>query len=212
MNSRFSKLGWVVSAALIGIFAAFGFQDNATKIGVVDITKVVESSDFGKGNQETFNAMKAAREGVLEFIDQYRVLTVEQANKIKTLSIKDTPLTSGEKAELDTAKAAVIAAFNKNKELILKQNLTNEERQQMEEYARNSANMETTAGQWLRQFTVELEDWVNKRKIESLNRARTAVQEVAKAQGYTVVFETGIAPYGANDLSDATLKAMNAKK
>lgn len=212
MNLRIQKLGWVVAAALVGIFAAVGFQDAATKLGVVDITKVVESSDFGKGNQETFNGMKASREGVLEFIDQYRVLSVDQANKIKSLSVKDTPLSTGEKAELDSTKAAVIAAFNKNKELVLKQNLTPEERAQLEEYARNSANMETTAGQWLRQFTVELEDWVNKRKIESLSRARTAVQEVAKAQGYSVVFEVGIAPYGANDLTDASLKAMNAKK
>lgn len=212
MNLRFQKLGWVVAAALVGIFAAVGFQDASTKLGVVDITKVVESSDFGKGNQELFNGMKASREGVLEFIDQYRVLSVDQANKIKTLSIKDAPLTTGEKAELDSTKAAVIAAFNKNKELVLKQNLTPEERALLEEYARNSANMETTAGQWLRQFTVELEDWVNKRKVESLSRARTAVQEVAKAQGYSIVFEVGIAPYGANDLTDASLKAMNAKK
>lgn len=212
MNSRFSKLGWVVAAALVGIVAAFGFQDNATKIGIVDITKVVEGSDFGKANQEKFGAMKTAREGVLEFIDQYRVLSVDQANKIKELSIKDTPLSAGEKAELDTKMAEVRAAYEKNKALVLKTNLTPEERALLEEYARNSANMENTAGQWLRAFTVELEDWVNKRKIESLNKARAAVNEVAKAQGFSVIFEAGIAPYGANDITEASLKAMNAKK
>lgn len=212
MNTRFSKLGWVVAAAVIGIFGAVGFQDASTKIGVVDITKVVESSDFGKSNQESFNAMKDAREGVLKFIDQYRVLTVDQATKIKNLSIKETPLTAGEKAELDKTKADVIAAAEKNRALGLKQPLTQEERNLLEEYGRNAANMEGTAGEWLRQFTVELETWVNTRKLESLNRARAAVQEVAKAQGYTVVLEVGIAPYGANDLSDAALKAMNAKK
>jgi len=212
MNSRFSKLGWVVAAATIGILSAVGFQDSTTKIGVVDITKVVESSDFGKTNQDTFKAMKDAREGVLAFIDQYRVLSVDQATKIKNLSIKDTPLTAGEKAELDKAKADVIAAADKNRALGLKQPLTEEERKLLEEFARNAANMENTANQWLRQFTVELENWVNSRKLESLNRARAAVTEVAKAQGYSVVFESGIAPYGANDLSDAALKAMNAKK
>ena len=35
---------------------------------------------------------------------------------------------------------------------------------------------------------------------------------MAKAQAFTVVFEVGVAPYGANDVTDAALKAMNAKK
>lgn len=211
MNSRFSKLGWVVAAALAGIFLAAGFQDNAQKVGVIDITKVVESSDFGKQNQDQFAAMKTAREGVLEFIDQYRVLTVDQATKIRDLSIKPT-VTAAEKAELDSIKATVIAANKKNNELAIKPNLTPEERTLLDEYARNSAAMEQTAQRWLRDFTTELQNWADKQKMESLNKARAAVQEVAKAQGYSVVFEVGVAPYGANDLTDAALKAMNAKK
>lgn len=211
MNLSFLKPALVAAAAIAGIFFAVGFQDNASKFGVIDMAKVVENSDFGKQNQADFNAMKSAREGLLEFIDQYRVLSVEQANKIKDLSIKPN-LSSGEKAELESTKAAVIAAFNKNKELALKPNLTPEERNLIEEYARNSANMEQTAQRWLRDFTTELQAWADKQKVESLNRARAAVNEVAKAQGYTLIFEVGVAPYGANDITDAALKAMNAKK
>lgn len=211
MNLSFVKPVLVAAAAIMGVFIAVGFQDGAAKFGVIDMAKVVEGSDFGKQNQADFTAMKTSREGVLEFIDQYRVLTVEQATKIKDLSIKPN-LTSGEKAELESAKSTVIAAFNKNKELALKANLTPEERNLIEEYARNSANMEQTAQRWLRDFTTELQAWADKQKVESLNRARAAVQEVAKAQGYTLIFEVGIAPYGANDITEASLKAMNAKK
>ncbi len=211
MNFSFVKPALVAAAAIMGVFIAVGFQDGAAKFGVIDMAKVVEGSDFGKQNQADFTAMKTSREGVLEFIDQYRVLTVEQATKIKDLSIKPN-LTSGEKAELESAKAAVIASFNKNKELALKANLTPEERNLIEEYARNSANMEQTAQRWLRDFTTELQAWADKQKVESLNRARAAVQEVAKGQGYTLIFEVGIAPYGANDITEASLKAMNAKK
>jgi Skp family chaperone for outer membrane proteins len=121
-------------------------------------------------------------------------------------------LTAGEKAELESAKAEVIAADKKNKELSTKQNLTPEDRALIEEYSKRSNNMEMTAQRWLREFTQELQVWADKQKAESLTRARAALQEVAKAQGFTVVFEVGVAPYGANDLTDAALKAMNAKK
>ena len=208
---KFDKLGWITAAALAGVMLGSGFQGGSDKSGVVDIAKVVEMSDFGKQNQDTFQKMKSAREGVLEFIDQYRVLTNEQAMKIRDLSLKET-LTAEEKAELERVKGEVMLADKKSKELVTKTNLTPEERTLMQEYASRSQNMEQTAGRWYQQFTGELETWTNKQKIASIDRARAAIQEVARAQGFTIVFEVGVAPYGANDLSDGTLKAMNAKK
>ncbi|MCC7434618.1 MAG: OmpH family outer membrane protein [Methanoregulaceae archaeon] len=205
------KTGLAIVALFFGVFAAVGFQDAALKIGIVDISKVVEESDFGKANQATFNQMKTAREGVLEFIDTYRVLTVEQGTRFRDLSIKPNP-TAEEKAELDRIKADVQAADKKNKELSVKQNLTPEDRALIEEYSKRANNMEMTAGRWLREFTNELQQWADRQKVISLERARAAIQEVAKAQGFTIVFEVGIAPYGANDLTEAALKAMNAKK
>lgn len=209
--TNMNKTGWAIAALLLGVFAAVGFQDASNKIGIVDISKVVEMSDFGKANQASFNQMKTAREGVLEFIDTYRVLTVEQATRFRDLSIKPTP-TAEEKAELERIKADVMAADKKNKELSVKANLTPEDRALIEEYSKRANNMEMTAGRWLREFTNELQGWADKQKLTSLDRARAAVQEVAKAQGFTVVFEVGVAPYGANDITDAALKAMNAKK
>src|SRR4051794_5236313 len=115
-NLRFLQLGWVVACAVIGIAFAGGFQDQTLKIGVVDISKVVEQSDFGKANQDTFNKMKSAREGLLEFIDTYRVLTNEQAQRIRDLSLKTNP-TKEESAELDRIKADVVAASKRSNEL-----------------------------------------------------------------------------------------------
>ena len=206
-----NKLGWVAAAAMVGVFAASGFQAADMKVGVVDITKVVEQSDFGKANQQTFGQMKTAREGVLEFVDTYRVLTTEQATRIKDLSIKPT-VTAEEKAELERIKAEVMAADKKNKELSTKVNLTPEDRALIQEYSNRANSMENQAQRWLREFTQELQAWADKQKLSSLDRARAALTEVGKAQGFTVIFEVGVAPYGANDLTDAALKAMNAKK
>ena len=49
------------------------------------------------------------------------------------------------------------------------------------------------------------------RKDENYQKARIAVNEVAAKEGYTMVFEGTVALYGANDISDPTLAALNAK-
>lgn len=188
-----------------------GFQGATEKTGVVDIAKVVEASDFGKENQKVFANMKASREGVLEFIDTYRVLTNEQAQKIRDLSLKDT-LKPEEKTELERVKAEVQLADKKSKEYSTKTNLTPEERTLIQEYATRSQNMQDVAQRWYQQFMSDLEQWTNKQKLASIDKARAAINDVAKAQGFTIIFEVGVAPFGSNDISDAALKAMNAKK
>lgn len=209
--NKSSWMGWIVAAALAGVLAGSGFQGGDAKFGSVDIADVVEKSELGKQNKSDFEAMKASREGVLEFIDQYRVLTIEQATKLRDLSLKPNP-TAAEKAELERVKADVIASDKNNKALSVKTNLTAEERTLMQDYANRSQQMEQVAQTWYRVFTQEMQAWAEKQRTSSLDKARVAVKEVAKQQGYTVVFESGIAPFAANDLTDAALKAMNAKK
>lgn len=210
-NVRFLQLGWVIACAFIGVALAGGFQSPAIKIGVVDISKVVEQSDFGKSNQDVFNKMKTSREGLLEFIDTYRVLTNDQAQRLKDLALKPT-LSKEEDAEQERIKAEVVATSKRSTELATKPNLTPEERALVEEYARRSQTMNDVATRWFREFTADMQGWADKQKLDSIERARTAIQQVAKDQGYTVVFEVGVAPFGANDVSDAALQAMNAKK
>lgn len=211
MNIKFAYLGWIVSVALLGIMVGTGFQDTTNKIGIVDIASVVERSELGKKNQSDFRAMKAAREGVLEFIDDHRVLTNEQAIKFRDLNIKMNR-TTAESAELDKLKADIVASDKNAKALSVKQNLTPEERTLIQEYAQRAQNMEQIAQRWYREFTQEMQAWADKQKSDSLDKARKAIQQVAKQQGYTVVFESGVAPYGANDISDAALKALNEAK
>jgi Skp family chaperone for outer membrane proteins len=210
-QNKFGMMGWLVAAALAGTLFGSGFQGAEGKMGVVDIAEVVEKSELGKKNQSEFQAMKAAREGVLEFIDQYRVLTLEQATKLRDLSLKPNA-TTAEKAELERIKAEVIASDKNAKALSVKANLTPEERTLIQEYAQRSQKMEQTAQMWYREFTNEMQSWADKQKSSSIESARTAIQEVAKQQGFTVVFESGIAPYGANNITEAALKALNAKK
>lgn len=204
------RLGWVIAAACIAVMLAGAGQD-AIKIGVVDISKVIETSEFGKQNQDTFTKMKVARESLLEFVDTNRVLSIENAQRIRELWLKPTP-TKEETAELETKKAEVIAAAKKSQEMATKPTMTAEERILVEEYARRSQAMNETAQRWFQQFSTEMQEWADKQKMDSLTRARVAITEVAKAEGYTVILEVGIAPYGANDISAPVLAKMNEQK
>ncbi|MBI1756729.1 MAG: hypothetical protein HYR64_06445 [Fimbriimonas ginsengisoli] len=210
-RDRWDQLGWVMVAAIAGVLLAGAFQGATDKQGVVDISKVVEDSDIGKANQETFKQMKAAREGVLEFLDSYRLLTNEQAQRLRDLSLKATR-TADETAELDRIKAEVIASSKKYAELGGKPSLTPDERTLMDDYTKRGQVMEQVGQRWFREFTAEMQGWADKQKASSLDLARKSVQEVAKAQGFSIVFEAGIAPYGSNDLTASALQAMNAKK
>jgi Skp family chaperone for outer membrane proteins len=208
-GDKLSQIGWVAAAVLGVVGLTSGFQDTSNKLAVVDIAKVVEQSNHGKANQTLFAAMKKNREDLLQFIDDNRVLTVEQANELKTLWTKDAP-TPADKTRMDSIKAEVVASNKKWTELGTKANLTPEDRTLLDEYAKRGQNMEITARKWYGDFTSEMQGWADKQKVASIEKARTAIQSVAKQQGYTIVFEIGIAPYGANDLTAPALAAMNA--
>ena len=210
-NTRFWQFGWVLAAAVIGVALAGGFQASEIKLGTVDIVKMLNKSDYGLAGQLTIKKMKTAREGVLEFIDTYRVLTTEQAQRIRELSLKDNP-TKEETAELDRIKADVQAANKRSVELATKPNMTPDERLLVEEYARRSQTMNDVEQRWFRAFMTEMNDYADQRKLAGLERARAAINEVAKAQGFTIVLDESTAPYGVNDITDAALAAMNAKK
>jgi Skp family chaperone for outer membrane proteins len=188
-----------------------GFQSPTLKLGVVDLNSVIDKSEDGKTSQKQFQSMKKSREGILEFIDQYRILTPEQAIRFRDLSLKTEP-TKPEEAELERIKAEVIAASKKSQELAIKPNLTPEERTLVEEYSRRSMNMNDLSSRWLREFTDEVQKYVADKKEENYVKARAAVNEVATKETYTMIFEGTVALFGANDITEQTLVAMNAKK
>ncbi|RYG45249.1 OmpH family outer membrane protein [bacterium] len=206
-----SRLGWILFAALLGGVSASGFQEAAQKNAVVDITKVVEQSDYGKQNRTMFAQMQQAREDLLEFIDNNRVITTEQAISLRDLTIKPQP-SQEDQNRMTTLKAEIVATNKRWNELATKATLTPEERTLLQEYATRSQAMSDFAVRLLNQFRNEMSAWADKQREGLVEKARTAIQEVAKAQGYNMVFEVGVAPYGANDITGDALKAMNTPK
>ncbi len=213
MNSKkLSYAGWIVAACLVGVMFGSGFQGAADKTGTVDLNKAVQDSELGKKNREALDAAVNSRKAIIEFMQTRRVLTLEQAQKLKTLSIKS-PLTDAEKKDLDKVKDDVISASKNFDALNQKPNPTEEDRNLLQEYNSRIQNTGGLIQDWGNQFSQELEQLQNQMISDSVKKADVAIKEVAKRDGYTVVFSSpGAAVYGANDLTEAVTKALNAQK
>lgn len=209
-KSNFSKLGWIVAGALAFWMAAVGFQGSSEKTGTVDLIYLVNNSKFGKGADSELKKMQESRLAVLKFIADNRVLTVDQANKLKDLMLNQNP-TDAQKAELEKLKTDIVASKKKNDDLVQKNNLSAEEKALMNEYADRARTMDGLFQEWNNNFLKEAQEYVKKQQNAAVEKARGAVKEVAKQQGFSVVFEAQVAPYGANDITDVALKAMDAK-
>ena len=192
------------------LFILPGFQSGAEKTAVVDMNQIIQGSNLGKANTDRLNKAVASRRGLIEFVATFKVLTLEQAQSLRSLELKET-MTETDKQQADKIKADVRAADQKFWELSQKSNPTEADRQLIQEYANRSATMNQTLERWNQEFTDELTDLQDRLRQQTLEKAKAAVDEVAKKQGISVVFEKTFAVYGANDLTDAATKAMNAK-
>jgi len=212
MTKHFQYAGWVVAVALLGILVGGGFQAPSPKFGTADLGKVAEGSDYYKTSQATFDDLVNRRKGVLEFFNQYGVVTSDEAKRIQELSLK-TDINTQEKAELDRLKQQVIADDSRKKELSTKSpsQLTPEERTLMAEFARREETTKDLIARLSNDFTTEMDTQRNTIQTAAFEKARDAVRQVAKDGGYTLVFSSAAAPFGANDITDDAIKQVNKK-
>lgn len=211
-NEKLALSGWVVAALLAGFTFAGGFQGAQEKTGVVDLNKAVQDSDMGKKNREELDGMVNSRKAVIEFMQTHRVLTREQANKLKTLSLKPT-LTDAEKKDLQKVQDDVKTAHTNFDALNQKQSPTEDERNLLQQYNGFIQDTQGLIQDWGAQFSNELEQKQGQLINDSVKKADQAIRDVAKRDGYSVVFsQPAAAVYGANDLTEAVTKALNAQK
>lgn len=209
---KLNNMGWIVAAGVVALMAVVGFQGSADKVGNVDLNKCIQQSQLGQANTAVLNAAVNQRKGLVDFVRTYKVLTPEQAQRMKDLTLKATP-TDAEKAELDRIKQEVIANDRKRNELSQKGNgLTDDEKKVLSDFGQRMQQMGQVLEIWNADFTDDLTALQQKLQAETIEKAKTALATVGKAQGYSVVYETNVAPYAANDLTEAVIKQMNATR
>lgn len=210
MNQKFGQAGWIVAAGLAGMMFASGFQGGTTKEGVVDIVKLGQESKVGLRNSEALRTAFLARNGLMEFAATQLVLTSEQATKLRTLSLKE-PITEAEKTELEKLKEDIKASAKNFNDLNQKQNPTDADRAMLQDYNNRVQTIRRLLEAWNTEFTEELNRLEGTLRQQTIQTAKEVVKDLGKKQGYTIIFESQVAPYGANDLTDAALKALNEK-
>lgn len=212
MKINVSHMGWVVAAVVVGVVAVTGFAAQGDKQGVVDLNKVIQTSALGKSNTAKLNAAVTARRGLVEFVRTYKVLSADQARTIRDLTLKEN-ITDQEKQQLEKAKQDVIASDKRRSDLMQKgANLTEDEKRVLSEFAQRAQMMGDMLEEWNGDFNAQLTQIQQDLQNQTIERAKLALGEVAKAQSFTLVFETNVAPYAANDLTDAVVKQMDSKR
>lgn len=211
MRIQLEKMGWVVSAALLATIVGTGFQAKSDKVGIVDMGSLMTRSDLVTAGRNNLQTAYKQRQDVLEFVQTYPVFTTQQANRFRELSLKAN-LTAAEKTELDKIKNDVKDADGKFTALQQKQNPTAADSQQLAEFGRRGQELSTLLQQWRQQFNDELTKQQEDNQSAAVQRAKESINEIGKAQGFTLIFVKDVAPYAQNEITNDALKAMNAKK
>jgi Skp family chaperone for outer membrane proteins len=188
-----------------------GFQTVDVKLGVVDFDAVVVKSEFFIAGQKQLDTMKETRELLLQFLFQYKVATAEQAQKLRDLSLKDNP-SATDKTDAEKIKKDLQDVDKDKQKIIQSASPTQDESARLKGYQDRGRVMDETLAKWRDDFETELRKKYGELQSSAVDKARQSVAEVGKGGGYTVLFRSDMAPYGANDLTDAATKAMNAKK
>ncbi|RYG45248.1 OmpH family outer membrane protein [bacterium] len=208
------NLGWAVAGVLglsmAGMVGA-GFQTPSQKIGTVNMAKVFNDSEFVKKQDSDLKNLATERRGTAEFLEAYRIMPTADLEKFKNLSTKPTK-SDADKAEIERLRSAAVQADQKYRDLQTKANKTEAETTQLAEFNRRIQENTGLLQRVQDELGQELQDRQNKLQLEAMERAKAAIQEVSKKEGYTVVFADQYAPYSANDVTAEALKAMNAKK
>ncbi len=209
-KQMWDRMGWGVAGCVGVVFAMSGFQSSEVKIGVVEMAQVVQASNYGKGQLQAFEKMKAEREEMLKFLSSNDVATAEQVKELRDL-VRKNPRSEAETARYQALRAEITATTEKAKTLATKNDLTAEEKKDLEEYTRRAQGVDRALQGLYAAFTNEMQDWADDQKTAGRTKGNAVLKEIAKTQGMTIVFDSDVVPYGANDLSDATLKGLNAQ-
>lgn len=201
----------VMALGAVTLVSMLGFQGASTKVGSVDVVGVQQGSDYTRQVGETLNAERNRRTDILKFVDTYRSMKREDALRFRDLSLKAT-LTDAEKTELDRIKNAALESDKRFNDLVQKTNPTPDELKAIEEFRNRQATTGDLLRTWQQEFQQELNQIQNRTLADVGKRVLGAIRDLGKKQGYSVIYDAQVAPYTANDVTEAVIKELNSKK
>lgn len=210
-NNRFAMTGWVVAGALAVFTFGSGFQPAQEKTGVVDLNKVIQESDLGKNNTTRLNQALRVRRDLIDWITTYNIATGEQAEEYRRLMLKENA-TEADRNAMKKIQDDVAASDKRKSDLLTKTTLTDADRSLLADYQQRMRINEDRASTWEKEFSMQLNELRDTLQSEVIQRAKDALKQVAQQQAFSTVLESTVAPYGANDLTNATIQNLNTRR
>ncbi|HLK14269.1 MAG TPA: OmpH family outer membrane protein [Fimbriimonadaceae bacterium] len=209
---RASQLGWVLSAAIVGVTLGGGFQAKTNKSGWIDMQAIYGESALKAKNDGRLQTATQVRRDAIDFLRLNPGFTDEQLIRYKALSIKESR-TPADITELTKLKADAQAATNRFDELRKKPNASSQELKDLDALAAINESNKRAATVWAQECTQQMDTMQADLNASSIESMRTAIAQVAKAQGFSLVFRENVAPYGSNNLGPDVKKIVdkNAK-
>ena len=195
---------------MTALLAGSGFQNNSTKIGVVDSNAVIQAVAISKNLVEQEKNLRTDRETVVQFLQRYPVMKKEDAEKFKDLTLKATK-TDADKSELQRLTTAAQDAQKKFKDLELKSSPTADELKALDDYRNRQNEMGEYLNNLVKDMQKDLADQHDKNQDVVYKAFKAGLEDVGKRQGFTVVLDKNLAPYGANDITNDTTTVATKK-
>ena len=203
----------IVAAAVGVLLLVTALQDPPLKLGVVDLVSVADKSLLGAKKKQEFDQQRDTMLAVLQYLDGNRAMTSAQADRLRELMLPKDPSadpSDGDKTELESLKKTIEAQVAELNTLLSMTNHSEAQTARLGELSRMQRETVARVAQWNELFLRDISIAAEQSRSDVLKAAREAAEKVGKRDGYTIVFDKTVAPYAANDLSDETIKQMDA--
>ncbi len=195
----------ILAVVLIGLAA---FQNQTTKFGVVDLSAVADKSKLGEREKQAFDAFRREVNNILTFINNNKVMTAQQRDQLLTLWLAENA-TDQQKQQLEQVKSAIQTASSRYAELVRKTNPTPDELNELSEKSALAGVTQDVLPQIQNSLAQELQARAQAKQTSVLTKVREAAAKYGRQQGFTVIFDSNVAPYAANDVTDEVVKVMD---
>ncbi len=208
MNKSVGITLTMVVGTFLAVLLTQAFQTPPLKFGVVDMSQVADSSKLGQKRKKEFEELRARMMSLMEFVDDNPAMTASEANRLRQLMLATTR-SGTEETELTNLQTTIRARTQELFTLSAKQPLTEAEQSRFRELSEMARDSRGRLQQWNEDLFNQISALREASRNEVLQKVREAVNKVAKREGYTLVFDKTVAPYSANDLTDAAIKQMD---
>ncbi|MES1227092.1 MAG: OmpH family outer membrane protein [Armatimonadota bacterium] len=191
-----------LGAALVAsISFTLGFQQGPEKFATVDFQKAMIESPAGAKARQTIPARRALMENLVKYFSTYDVMTLEQAGKIRDLTLVEKP-SDAEKTQLVNLQNDVKAAQASWSSLIEKKSPTKEELDTLNKLNKQRSDI----SDFIDKLKVDLSNQYNayqeKKQTEVYNAVKAAVKDTATKKGYTIVLEQSAVMFSVNETTN----------